>query len=610
MRPRPTPLALALLAMICGWARAADNPATSRPTIDGFSLPATDGGRVTLGQFADRKAVVLVFTGTQCPVGNLYMPRLVELARAYGPKGVAFLAINSNASETPADVAAHAREFQLPFPALKDAGNVVADRLGVRRTCEVRVLDGSRQIRYAGAIDDQYGQGTRKPAPTRTYLADALDAVLAGREVGARSVDVAGCPIERVDAKPVAAPKGKPDRVRAAAPSIRAALAERDALAPKVDRLVSYSGEVAAILQARCQACHRPGQVGPFALLTYDDARRWATSIAEVVEDRRMPPWHADPRSGHFRNDRSLSPADRATLLAWVEQGAPLGDPTRIPPPRAFAADWSIGTPDQVIAMPKPLDIPESGVMDYVNVDVPSGFTADRWVQAAEILPTERSVVHHVIVYVLAQDAAGKKRKDHLAAYVPGDIPTVYPAGVAKKIPAGATLRFEIHYTPTGTAKVDQSRLGLIFATAPVEHEAHTRFVMNAKFAIPPGADDHEVASTWTVPKAAHLISLSPHMHLRGKDFRYTATFPDGRSEVLLNVPAYDFGWQSVYVLREPLALPPGTRIDCLAHFDNSPGNPNNPDPTREVRWGEQSFQEMMMGYLDYSDDAPPAATP
>ena len=578
--------------------------------VNNFTLPATDGSSISLYSLAGKKAAVLVFTGTQCPVGNLYLPRLVEVARSFEPKGVAFLAINSNASESMGDVTTHAQEHGLNFPMLKDAGNVVADQLGVRRTCEVLVLDAKARVRYRGAIDDQYVQGARKPEPTKNYLADALNSVLAGEQAPVVSTEVAGCPIERVESKTDVHEPARVARVRAAAPEILAALAEADSskIAKQVGK-VTFAGNIAAILQEKCQKCHRPGQVGPFSLLTYDDARRWATSIAEVVESHRMPPWHADPRYGHFSNDRSLTSDQRAALLAWVDQGSPLGDPATVPAARTFPEGWSIGTPDLVVAIPKALEIPAEGVLDYIDVEVPTGFETDRWVQAAEILPTERSVVHHVIVFVKWKDERGRNRKDHLAAYVPGDIPTHYPPGMAKKIPAGSTLSFQIHYTPTGTPHVDQTQIGLIFAQKPVEHEAHTWHIINTRFRIPPGEDNYEVRSTWTVPKPIHLLSLAPHMHLRGKDFRYTATFPDGRTEVLLSVPAYDFGWQSVYVLDQPMALPSGTKIDCLAHFDNSTQNPSNPDPSKEVRWGEQSFQEMMMGYLDYSDDTP-ATTP
>jgi len=579
-------------------------------TIANFTLPATDGSTVSLHGFAGKKAAVLVFTGTQCPVGNLYLPRLVEMSRNFEPKGVAFVAINSNASESMRDVTSHAKEFGVPFPVLKDANNVVADLAGVGRTCEVLLLDGKAQVRYRGAIDDQYVQGARKPEPTKNYLSDALNSVISSQSVSVASTPVAGCPIERASPK-VAGPPSKTARVRPASPTILDALAAIDAEKDvKPTEPVTYAQDVAVIVQEKCQACHRPGQVGPFSLLTYDDARRWATSIAEVVENRRMPPWHADPRFGHFGNDRSLSPKQRATLIAWVEAGSPLGDPTLIPSPRIFPETWSIGVPDLVIEIPKALEVPAQGVLDYVDVDVPSGFDADRWVRSAEILPTERSVVHHVIVFVKTRDAKGKFRKDHLAAYVPGDIPTTYSEGIAKKVPAGATFSFQIHYTPNGSSKVDRSKLGLIFSRGPVEHQALTHHVQNTKFRIPPAADNHEVLSTWTVPKPVHLVSLSPHMHLRGKDFRYTATFPDGRTEVLLSVPAYDFGWQSVYILDKPLALPTGTVVVCVAHFDNSSKNPNNPDPTAEVRWGEQSFQEMMMGYLDYFDDSRPPSSP
>jgi len=613
MRLRPDSTGYLLAAWIVGTTAWGDDRAVDLRvgrTVANFTLPATDGASVSLHQFAGKKGAVLVFTGTQCPVGNLYIARLNELAHSFEAKGIVFLAINANSSESMADIAAHAQEHGITFPVLKDSNQKVADLVGAERTCEVLVLDGKARVRYRGGIDDQYGQGTRKPEPTANYLLDALNAVVAGQPVAVASTPVAGCPIERAATK-VTSATTKPARVRPASPTILDAIADRDAgVAPKPDHPITYAGDVAAILQAKCQTCHRPGQVGPFSLLSYDDARRWATSIAEVVDNRRMPPWHADPRTGHFSNDRSVAPPQRAALLAWVEAGAPLGDPATIPPPRTFPPDWSIGVPDQILSIPKPLEIPSQGVLDYVDVDVPSGFTTDQWVQAAEILPTERSVVHHIIAFVVAKDAKGRRRRDHFAAYVPGDIPTTYPAGTAKKIPAGATLSFQIHYTPTGIAKVDQSRLGLIFAKGPVEHEAHTYHVHNPKFRIPPGDPNHEVTSTWTVPKPVHLISLAPHMHLRGKDFKYTATFPDGRAEVLLSVPAYDFGWQSVYLLDQPLALPKGTRIDCVAHFDNSIGNPNNPDSTKEVRWGEQSFEEMMMGYLDYSDDAAPPSKP
>ena len=582
--------------------RADERPVDLRvgKPMSNFTLRGTDGAQVSLHGFAGKPGAVLVFTGTECPIGNKYLPRLVELAKAYESKGIAFLGINSNASESAEDVAKHAREHGVTFPILKDANNIVADLAQAERTCEVVVLDSRAVVRYRGAIDDQYGFGTSKPAPTRNYLTDALDAVLARKPVAVATTPVLGCPIQRVERK---APTV---RVRPAAAAIVRALEEREEQGGPIEGgPVTYASDIAPIVMEKCQSCHRPGQVGPFSLLGYDDARKWATSIAEVVEDRRMPPWHADPRFGRFSNDRSLTARQRATLLAWVEQGSPLGDPKQIPPPRSFPEGWSIGTPDVVFELPRPNQVPSNGVVDYVHVLVPSNFDRDMWVQAAEIRPEARSVVHHVIVYVEAPSTGRRARPEHLAAYVPGDVPTIYPDGIAKKIPAGSKLLFQIHYTPDGIARDDRSKIGLVFAKAPVKHRAFTRFIEDKDFEIPAGADNHEVTSTQTFKSDIHLYSLSPHMHLRGKDFRYTAAYPDGRTEVLLSVPAYDFGWQSAYVFPEPKAIPKGTRIDCVAHFDNSSKNPANPDPVQVVKWGEQSSSEMMMGYLDYVDDAP-----
>jgi len=333
--------------------------------------------------------------------------------------------------------------------------------------------------------------------------------------------------------------------------------------------------------------------------------------IREVVDQRRMPPWHADPRYGHFKNDRSLSARERATLLAWVDQGAPLGDAAKLPAPGAFPDGWSIGTPDAIFEIPKPYVVAAQGVLGYVNLRVPTNFTEDRWIQAAEAQPGDRSVVHHIIVYVDDHKGDRNRRVEaHLCGFAPGDLPSVYEPGTAKRIPAGSDLVFQIHYTPSGEVRTDRSRVGLTFAKVPVEHQAYTRGIAQQRFLIPPGAENHPVQSSYTFPRDSHLINFMPHMHLRGKSFQYEATFPDGHKEILLSVPAYDFGWQTSYILAEPMAMPKGTRIDCLAHFDNSTRNPANPDPARAVMWGDQTFEEMMIGYVDYVEDGPISARP
>jgi peroxiredoxin len=600
-------LALILASSAVSRADADETPigrGVGQPVAD-FTLKDTSGKPVRLYGFAGKKAAVLIFIGTDCPVGNLYMPRLVELNRTYKDKGVVFVAINSNANETAEKVAAHAKTYSVDFPVLKDLENKVADALLAERTCEALVLDRRAVLRYRGAIDDQYGLGTRKDRPTKSYLVEALDALLADRDVETTATGVVGCPLDRIE--PKVANRSIP-KIRPAAREIVDALKEKQGDKPVDVGQVTYSGEVAAILQAKCQSCHRPAQAAPFPLLTYDHARRWTASIREVVDDRRMPPWHADPRYGHFENNRSLTARERATLIAWVDQGAPLGDPKAVPAPREFPDGWTAGTPDVVFSMPEPYTVPAQGTVAYQRFRVPTGFTEDKWVRSIEPRPGDRSVVHHIIVFL--DDKSGKKRPEHLGGYAPGDLPCVYNEGVAKRIPAGSDLVFQLHYTPTGKIRTDRSSVGFIFAKEPVKHRAITQGIAQMRFEIPPEADNYEVRSSLTFPEDSQLLSFMPHMHLRGKDFKYTVTFPDGRSEVLLSIPAYDFAWQSYYRLDKPMAMPKGTRIDCLAHFDNSANNPANPNPKSPVRWGEQTWEEMMIGYIDYYPDRPADSAP
>ncbi len=568
--------------------------------LSNFSLnDAATGRTFTLYGFAGKKAAILVFMGTDCPLARLYAPRLVELNRDYRARGVAFVGIYSNAHESDTDIAEQARAFSIDFPVLRDPQNVVADLALVERTPEVLVLDGRARICYRGAIDDQYGPGTRKDSPDHRYLKEALDAILAGRPVAVAATNATGCLLDRVD--PQIKKLSSQPRIRPATPALIAAFEEKGEQNTADVGEVDYATAAARIIQNKCQSCHRPGQVGPFSLASYDDARKHAAMIHEVVDNRRMPPWHADPRFGHFANDRSLSARERATLLAWVEQGARLGDPGKLPPARTFPEGWTIGQPDLVVEIPETYVVPAQGVVEYVRFRVPSKFTEDRWIQAGEAQPGDRSIVHHIIVYV--DDHKGEKKRGqqfaHLCGYAPGDMPSVYPAGTAKKVPAGADFVFEIHYTPIGRIRTDRSRVGLIFARSPVTRQAYTVGIVEDQFLIPANQDNVPVASSLTLSQETRLLGFMPHMHLRGKDFRYSVSRPGKPAEVLLSVPAYDFGWQSYYTLSDPLLLPKGTRFDCLAHYDNSDKNPYNPDPGKIVRWGDQTFDEMMIGYID-----------
>lgn len=574
--------------------------------ISDFSLPDLDGRSIVLSELVSKhQAVVLVFSGIDCPVGNLYAPRLVELEKRFRDRGVAFLSINSNAHETIDQVKAHASEFSITFPVVKDWNNKLADRLRIERIAEVLVIDSKSRLRYRGAVDDQYARGAFKPDPTKHYLTEAISAVLDDRPVPVTVSSVVTCPIDRV------APEGLQRRLRRPTEEV-ARLRRRPAPENQITAEVNYARHAAPILKQKCQQCHRPGEVAPFSLLTYDDAQRWAESIYEVVEQGLMPPWHADPRFGHFVNDRSLTDQDRATLMAWVDQGAKSGDLAQAPPPADSVQGWTIGPPDLVYEMPESFDVPTDGQLPIQKFIVPTGLTADAWVSAAQAMPGDRAVVHHICVFVIdpsqenghaADQESRRRERPELVCYAPGDMPSVFPEGVAKRIPAGALLEIQVHYQPIGVPRFDRSAVGIRLARGPITKLAHTRGVANRDLVLAPGASNVEVRATYTMLESGYLLSMTPHMHYRGRDMQYEAIYPDGTREILLSVPCYDFNWQNVYRLATPKVLPKDTRIECVAHFDNSTKNPANPDPTKEVRWGEQSTDEMMIGYFDYCVD-------
>jgi peroxiredoxin/mono/diheme cytochrome c family protein len=549
-------------------------PAQLGKRVADFALKDTDGRLVSLADYQTQKAVVVVFTGTECPINNAFLPRLAELFKTFGAQGVQFLAINSNRQDSAEKVKQHAIANAIPFPVLKDVDNVVADLFGAQRTPEAFVLDAERRICYQGRIDDQFGIGFRRPQPTHRDLAVALEEVLAGKLVSQPMTPVAGCVIARVSRT-------------------------------KAEGSITYAKHVSRILQKNCQECHRPGQVAPMSLLTYDDAVAWADTIREVIQDQRMPPWYADPRYGHFENDRRLPAEDRQALLTWLDEGTPRGDDKDLPAPRQFIEGWTIGKPDLIFTMPEefsvPAEMPKEGI-PYQRFEVQTHFTEDRWLQYAESRAGAPAVVHHIIMFIVPPNEdffPGNPKTPTLCGTAPGDMPMILPPGTAKKIPAGSTLIFEMHYTPNGVAQKDRSSLGLIFAKQPPKYQVRTVPVGEPRFRIPPGADNYKVESSFTFQEDASLIGFMPHMHLRGKDFLYEAIYPDGKSEVLLSVPRYNFNWQSVYRLEKPIRMPKGSKLHCIAHFDNSSKNPNNPDPTKAVMWGDQTWEEMMIGWCD-----------
>ncbi len=365
---------------------------------------------------------------------------------------------------------------------------------------------------------------------------------------------------------------------------------------------VTFAKDVAPIFFKQCAECHREGEVAPFSVMSYKDVRPWAKSIREKVASREMPPWHADPNHGQWLNDRRLTQAEIDTITAWVDGGSKEGNPKDLPPAPKFIDGWSIGKPDETFSIPEQ-SVPATGVIKYQYFDVPTNFKEDRWIQAAEIRSAGRSAVHHVIVFISDPNGSARGDGNLLAGFAPGEQPTRFRPGMAKKVPAGAKLRFQMHYTPNGEATKDVTTIGVIYAKETPKHVVLTRPVLNTGFVIPAGAPNHEVKSFYTFREDTRIVSFMPHMHLRGKDFEIKAIYPDGSSKILLNVPKYDFNWQTYYVPKESVAIPKGTKIECTAHFDNSTNNKFNPDPTKDVRWGDQTWEEMMIGWLSYYSD-------
>lgn len=386
---------------------------------------------------------------------------------------------------------------------------------------------------------------------------------------------------------------------------------------------ITFHKDVESILQNRCQECHRPGEIAPFSLLSYKEVRPWAKAIREDVLTKKMPPWFADRQVGHFSNDRSLSQAEIDTLVAWADGGAREGDIKDAPSPKEWVDGWNIQKPDLVIDLGAPFHIGAKEEAPYQYIIMPTGFTEDKWIQMAEARPSNRGIVHHVVVFVrdakspwlrdakpgvpFTPPGGGKDfnntsggGSDILMIYTPGMIPEVWQPGRGKLIKAGSDLVLQIHYTSNGKDSEDKTTVGLVFAKEKPTERVLTMGGYNLAFKIPPGDPNYKVeAMKNTFPNGAEILSFFPHMHVRGKTFEYRAVYPDGHTDTLMRVPKYDFFWQLDYKLAEPLKLPRGARVECTAWFDNSANNPANPDPTKEVRFGEQSWEEMMIGFYD-----------
>ncbi len=572
MRPRPA--AIFWLAAVVAPTISVASADELAPIAD-FTLREARGADFRLADWANQPVVVAVFLGTECPLAKLYAGKLQALADRYADRGVQLVGIVSNEQDSPSEMQHYARRHGIRFPLLTDPGAKVADSFAALRTPEAFVLDARRVVRYRGRIDDRYGVDYQRPRAEVELLQDAIEAALEGQAPPVAHSEAVGCLIGRV----------RP---------------------PTADAPVTWSNRVAAIFQEHCQDCHRPGQIGPFPLLSYEDTQGWGEMIREVVSQRRMPPWHANPEYGSFVNNVRLSAEEVAAIQAWVEHGCPQGDPAAAPPPREFPSQWQIPEPDQIVYMSaQPFAAPAEGTVEYQWFTVDPGFTEDKWIMALECRPGNPQVVHHVTVYFhppgVDWNLKLNERINLLGGYTPGKRPAtdVRWDGTARFVPAGSKLVFEMHYTTNGTPQTDRSCVALLFADPKqVQKQLSVVAVANTDFAIPPHAERYEVNARYTVDEDSLLYALSPHMHLRGSAFRFVARYPTGAAEVLLDVPCFEFNWQTDYRLTEAKPMPRGAVIECTGWFDNSAQNLSNPDPTATVRWGDQTWEEMMIGSI------------
>ncbi|MEM7454852.1 MAG: redoxin domain-containing protein [Planctomycetota bacterium] len=547
-----------------------------------FELTGFRGRDWSSNEFSDKQAFVVIFMGTECPLVKLYASRLNEISDRFKDNSVQLVGINSNLQDSMAEIGAFARDTNVEFPLLKDPGNRVADAFGAARTPEAFVFDADRRLVYHGCIDDQYTYGRQRPEVGNEYVVAAIENIVSGTELEVATTEVVGCHI------------GRSTRVNADS-----------------DSEITYARHISRILQEKCVSCHRPGEIGPFSLTDYDEVSGWADMIREVINEKRMPPWHANPEHGTFMNDIRLSDQEIELINRWVDEGVAEGDAADLPEPLQFTDGWQIGEPDEVISMEKSFQVPATGIVDYKYFYADKVFEEDKYVEAAEIRIGNRAVVHHVILFLEGDDGEfhGGGNSEWITATAPGSPPTQFAEGYAKLIPAGTRLVFQMHYTPNGTAQEDITSVGFKFADPEdVQKVVSTRQIIYTDLQIPPNEDDYRVTETGTLRQDTEILALFPHMHLRGKSFTYTAKCPrrmNREDEILLDVPGYDFNWQNSYIFDEPLILPAGTTIECVAHFDNSRNNIANPAPDEWVYWGDQTDEEMMIGYFDMAPADP-----
>ncbi len=574
----------ACLAATPAWGADAAKP-TAPATLPVLDVRAADGRFVSLTPTASNGAVAVVFYSSECPISNGFSPTLKAIAALGADRPLGVVGVCVDADLKAEDVRKHAQEFGLDFPVVQDRDGSITRRFAAQVTPEVFVYDAQRQLRYHGRIDDQYAaRGKRNARHATNELRDAVTAVLDGKPVAVAQADAVGCPVPTPP----------------------------DATPP------SYTRDVAPILRSNCVGCHRPGQVGPFALETYDQARKRASDIASVTTERMMPPWKPAADFGPaLKHSKALTGDEIALLARWAEGGATEGKAEDLGPAPVFSSDWALGTPDLVVQTPEDYVIPAQGEDIYRCFVIPTDLPDDKYISAIEYHPGNRKIVHHVLGYV--DKSGGARIKDErepgpgymcfggpgvpthgdLGGWAPGTEPSFLPAGVGRSLPKKADLVVQVHYHPSGKPETDRTTVGLYFSKAPIKQTLHWNAALNIGMKIPAGQANTEVKANWEVPVDVTALGIAPHMHLLGHDMTMTATLPDGKNLDLIRINEWDFDWQNNYWFDRPIDLPKGSVLRVVAHFDNSTANPRNPkNPPVEVRWGEGTADEMCIGFL------------
>jgi hypothetical protein len=549
----------------------------SGDVVEDFRLIDEQGHSHQLSYLSDKKAVVIMTQGNGCQIVRSTVPTLKTMRDKYQSQGVEFLMMNSNLQDTRESVAKESTDFDYQIPIMMDNSQLIGESMGVTRTAEVFVIDPKNwHLMYHGPVDDRLNYGTERPQAAHNYLDDALTSVLSGAAVKVASAQSPGCLVEMPDANNTAA-----------------------------HAKISYSKTIAPLLEQRCVACHREGGGAPFAMTSYNMVKGYSPMMREVIRVKRMPPWHADPHFGTFQGDRSLTVAQAQTLVHWIEAGAPRGSgPDPLLKVKPDTAMWKHGKPDLVLDAP-PFDIPVSGTIDYQYPRIHNPLDHDVWIGAIELHPGNKQTVHHILAFIddraVNPSPNGSRQGNvQIGGYAPGMQPVVYQPGTGLFLPKGSDFVLQIHYTANGQAMTDHSQVGLYFLNEAPKYPIHTGMMAQFRFTLAPGDQSHteEVSKVWD--RDAIVYSIMPHAHMRGKAAKMTAYFPDGHSEVLLNVPKYDFSWQTDYAFAQPLFVPKGTKFVWDMTWDNSAQNLANPDPTKAVHWGDQTWDEMGIGYFGF----------